>query len=54
MAAVEKFVDENLLMMPIYSILTPYPGTTMYKEYKAKSVLNILYIIFSIVELIID
>ncbi|MCS7012342.1 MAG: radical SAM protein [Chloroherpetonaceae bacterium] len=39
MAAVEKFVDDNLLMMPIYSILTPYPGTTMYKEYKAKGLI---------------
>ncbi len=39
MAAVEKFVDDNYLMMPIYSILTPYPGTTMYKEYKAKGLI---------------
>ncbi|MDX2129781.1 MAG: radical SAM protein [Chloroherpetonaceae bacterium] len=39
MAAVEKFVSENYLMMPIYSILTPYPGTQMYREYKAKGLI---------------
>lgn len=39
MKAVEKFVDENLLMMPIYSILTPYPGTVMYKDYKQKGLI---------------
>jgi bacteriochlorophyll C8 methyltransferase len=39
MLAVEKFVDENLLMMPIYSILTPYPGTVMYKDYKQKGLI---------------
>lgn len=36
MAATEKFVVENALMMPIYSILTPYPGTELYKDYKAR------------------
>jgi bacteriochlorophyll C8 methyltransferase len=36
MAATEKFVRENALMMPIYSILTPYPGTELYKDYKAR------------------
>jgi bacteriochlorophyll C8 methyltransferase len=36
MAATEKFVRENGLMMPIYSILTPYPGTQLYKEYKER------------------
>lgn len=35
MAATEKFVRENHIMMPIYSIITPYPGTQLYKEYKA-------------------
>lgn len=35
MAATEKFVRENALMMPIYSILTPYPGTQLYHQYKA-------------------
>jgi bacteriochlorophyll C8 methyltransferase len=37
MAAVEKFVRENHLMMPLYSIMTPYPGTNMYWEYKDKA-----------------
>lgn len=36
MHATEKFVRANALMMPIYSILTPYPGTQLYKEYKAQ------------------
>jgi radical SAM superfamily enzyme YgiQ (UPF0313 family) len=39
MKAVEKFVDANLLMMPIYSILTPYPGTVMFKDYKEKGLI---------------
>ncbi len=34
MDAVEQFVRENHLMMPLYSIMTPYPGTRMYWEYK--------------------
>ncbi|MBC8042524.1 MAG: radical SAM protein [Rhizobacter sp.] len=36
MDAVEKFIQKNYLMMPIYSLITPYPGTEMYKDYKAK------------------
>lgn len=36
MEAVEKFVQNNYLMMPIYSLITPYPGTDMYKDYKEK------------------
>lgn len=39
MAATEKFVVENALMMPIYSILTPYPGTELYKDYKARGLI---------------
>ncbi len=34
MDAVEKFVRENHLMMPLYTLMTPYPGTRMYWEYK--------------------
>lgn len=36
MKAVEQFVRDNHLVMPIYSIITPYPGTTMYLDYKEK------------------
>jgi bacteriochlorophyll C8 methyltransferase len=36
MAATMKFVVENALVMPIYSILTPYPGTQLYVDYKAR------------------
>lgn len=36
MDATMKFVVENGLVMPIYSILTPYPGTQLYKDYKAR------------------
>jgi bacteriochlorophyll C8 methyltransferase len=39
MAATERFVRENHLMMPIYSILTPYPGTELYKDYKARELI---------------
>lgn len=39
MAATEKFVRENALMMPIYSIITPYPGTQLYKDYKAQGLI---------------
>lgn len=39
MAAVEKFVSENYIMMPIYSIITPYPGTRLYWEYKEKGLI---------------
>lgn len=34
MDAVENFVRDNHLMMPLYTIMTPYPGTRMYWEYK--------------------
>ncbi len=39
MDATMKFVVENALVMPIYSILTPYPGTQLYKDYKAKGLI---------------
>jgi radical SAM superfamily enzyme YgiQ (UPF0313 family) len=39
MAATERFVRENHLMMPIYSIITPYPGTELYKEYKEQGLI---------------
>ena len=31
-----KFVSKNNIFMPIFQIITPYPGTTMYWEYKSK------------------
>lgn len=31
-----KFVSKNNVFMPIFQIITPYPGTTMYWEYKNK------------------
>lgn len=34
MDATEQFVRNNHLMMPLYTIMTPYPGTRMYWEYK--------------------
>lgn len=37
MDAVEQFVRQNHLMMPLYSIMTPYPGTRMYWEYKEQN-----------------
>ncbi len=36
MDAVEAFVRKNHIVMPIYSLITPYPGTAMYWEYKEK------------------
>lgn len=39
MAATERFVRENKLMMPIYSIITPYPGTQLYKDYKSRGLI---------------
>ncbi|NNJ08959.1 B12-binding domain-containing radical SAM protein [Chloroflexales bacterium ZM16-3] len=36
MKATMEFVVENALVMPIYSILTPYPGTQLYIDYKAQ------------------
>ena len=31
-----EFVGKNNVFMPIFQIITPYPGTTMYLEYKSK------------------
>ncbi|MEI7788473.1 MAG: radical SAM protein [Chlorobiaceae bacterium] len=31
-----KFVGKNSVFMPIFQIITPYPGTSMYWEYKSK------------------
>ena len=31
-----EFVGKNDVFMPIFQIITPYPGTTMYLEYKSK------------------
>lgn len=39
MAATERFVRENRLMMPIYSVITPYPGTQLYNDYKARGLI---------------
>ncbi|NJP07510.1 MAG: radical SAM protein, partial [Chloroflexaceae bacterium] len=39
MAAVAQFISENHLVMPIYSIMTPYPGTNLYHEYKEKGLI---------------
>jgi len=39
MAAVERFVVENGIMMPIYSLMTPYPGTKLYWEYKEQGLI---------------
>jgi len=39
MDVTQKFIEENYIMMPIYSLITPYPGTELYKEYKAKDLL---------------
>jgi bacteriochlorophyll C8 methyltransferase len=39
MAATEQFVRENHLMMPIYSVITPYPGTKLYHEYKEQNLI---------------
>ncbi|MFV9506073.1 MAG: B12-binding domain-containing radical SAM protein [Oscillochloridaceae bacterium umkhey_bin13] len=39
MAATEAFVRANKLMMPIYSIITPYPGTQLYHEYKERGLI---------------
>ncbi|WP_371879064.1 B12-binding domain-containing radical SAM protein [Candidatus Chloroploca mongolica] len=39
MQATEDFVRANRLMMPIYSIITPYPGTQLYREYKEKGLI---------------
>jgi bacteriochlorophyll C8 methyltransferase len=34
-----KFVSKNNVFMPIFQIITPYPGTTMYWEYKNKGLI---------------
>lgn len=39
MAATEAFVRANRLMMPIYSIITPYPGTQLYNDYKERGLI---------------
>jgi bacteriochlorophyll C8 methyltransferase len=39
MEATEKFVRANHIMMPIYSIITPYPGTQLYKDYKEQGLI---------------
>ncbi len=39
MAATERFVRDNDLVMPIYSIITPYPGTQLYKDYKERGLI---------------
>jgi radical SAM superfamily enzyme YgiQ (UPF0313 family) len=39
MAATERFVRANRLMMPIYSVITPYPGTQLYKDYKEQGLI---------------
>ncbi len=39
MAAVEQFVRENHIVMPIYSIITPYPGTQLYRDFKAQGLI---------------
>jgi bacteriochlorophyll C8 methyltransferase len=39
MAATERFVRANGIMMPIYSIITPYPGTQLYREYKERGLI---------------
>ncbi|ACF13755.1 Radical SAM domain protein [Chloroherpeton thalassium ATCC 35110] len=39
MDATETFIKENHIMMPIYSLITPYPGTELYKEYKTKGLI---------------
>ncbi len=31
-----KFVGNNGIFMPIFQIITPYPGTSMYREYRNK------------------
>lgn len=35
-----KFVSKNNIFMPIFQIITPYPGTTMYWEYKNKGLIT--------------
>jgi hypothetical protein len=35
-----KFIDENLIVYPFFSILTPMPGTKLHEEYKAEGRLD--------------
>lgn len=35
-----KFVSKNNVFMPIFQIITPYPGTSMYWEYKNKGLIT--------------
>jgi|GEM_PF-137614 len=36
----EQFIKENHIVMPIYSLITPYPGTELYKEYLEKDLIE--------------
>ncbi len=35
-----RFISKNNIFMPIMQIITPYPGTSMYKEYKEKGLIT--------------
>ncbi len=35
-----EFISRNNIFMPIMQIITPYPGTSMYKEYKEKGLIT--------------
>ncbi|HWQ26255.1 MAG TPA: radical SAM protein [Chlorobaculum sp.] len=35
-----KFVKNNHIFMPIFQIITPYPGTQMYKDYKEQGLIT--------------
>jgi bacteriochlorophyll C8 methyltransferase len=35
-----RFVGKNHIFMPIFQIITPYPGTKMYWEYKEKGLIT--------------
>jgi bacteriochlorophyllide d C-8(2)-methyltransferase len=35
-----RFVSKNNVFMPIFQIITPYPGTSMYWEYKEKGLIT--------------
>jgi len=35
-----KFIGKNNVFMPIMQIITPYPGTTMYSEYREKGLIT--------------
>ncbi len=36
----EDFIKDNHIVMPIYSLITPYPGTELYKEYMEKDLIE--------------